>query len=84
MATDTVDFEKTLQAIGFGDGWTWDKGSWWLVSPEQTVPAQRIAAPPFFRGVAMTNAQSSQIRARCSSKKNPPHYLIWLPAPCLP
>jgi len=34
MATDTVDFENTLQEIGFGDGWKWDKGSWWLVSPE--------------------------------------------------
>lgn len=34
MATDTVDFEKTLQTIGFGEDWKWDKGSWWLVSPE--------------------------------------------------
>ena len=30
MTTETVGFEKTLQELGLGDGWRWDKGSWWL------------------------------------------------------
>ena len=34
MATETVDFEKTLQELGLGEGWEWDKGSWWLTPAE--------------------------------------------------
>jgi hypothetical protein len=30
MTAETVDFAATLQSLGLGDGWTWDKGSWWL------------------------------------------------------
>jgi hypothetical protein len=34
MATETIEFEKTLQELGLGDGWKWDKGSWWLAPPD--------------------------------------------------
>ena len=34
MTTEIVAFEKTLQELGLGDGWKWDKGSWWLTPPE--------------------------------------------------
>ncbi len=31
MATEkTVDFATTLQRLGLGDEWRWDRGSWWL------------------------------------------------------
>lgn len=32
--TDTTGFEKTLQELGLGEGWQWDKGSWWLTPAE--------------------------------------------------
>jgi hypothetical protein len=35
MATETIGFEKTLQELGLGEGWKWDKGSWWLTLPDQ-------------------------------------------------
>ena len=34
MATTTVDLEKQLSQFGLGEGWKWDKGSWWLESTE--------------------------------------------------
>jgi hypothetical protein len=32
--TETTDFETTLKELGLGDGWKWDKGSWWLTPPD--------------------------------------------------
>jgi NADH:ubiquinone oxidoreductase subunit C len=33
MATETVDFANMLAGFGPGEGWKWDKGSWWLETP---------------------------------------------------
>jgi len=45
MTTETVDFASTLQSLGLGDGWVWNKGSWWLAPPDATdvrATAQRM------------------------------------------
>src|SRR5271166_1395347 len=42
MATETIGFEKTLQELGLGDGWKWDKGSWWL-TPLDAVDVRATA-----------------------------------------
>lgn len=34
MLTPKVGFEKTLQELGLGEGWEWNRGSWWLTVPE--------------------------------------------------
>jgi len=34
MTTETVNFATTLRDLGLGEGWTWDKGSWWLEPQE--------------------------------------------------
>jgi NADH:ubiquinone oxidoreductase subunit C len=34
MATEIVDFATTLREFGLGEGWTWNKGSWWLEASE--------------------------------------------------
>jgi NADH:ubiquinone oxidoreductase subunit C len=31
---ETVGFEARLKELGLGEGWTWDKGSWWLAPTE--------------------------------------------------
>lgn len=32
--TEAVAFEATLAELGLGEGWTWDKGSWWFMPAE--------------------------------------------------
>lgn len=34
MTTEKNEFGVTLQNLGLGDGWKWDKGAWWLFSAE--------------------------------------------------
>jgi len=34
MATQTVDLAPRFAELGLGEGWTWDKGSWWLETAE--------------------------------------------------
>jgi NADH:ubiquinone oxidoreductase subunit C len=40
--TETTDFEATLKELGLGDGWKWDKGSWWL-TPAETIDVRATA-----------------------------------------
>jgi hypothetical protein len=40
MMTDTVGFAATLQGLGLGEEWIWDKGSWWL----ETEPLSKVRA----------------------------------------
>ncbi len=34
MVTATAGFENTLKELGLGEGWRWDKGSWWFEPAE--------------------------------------------------
>lgn len=31
---ETTEITNKLNALGLGEGWAWDKGSWWLTAPE--------------------------------------------------
>ncbi len=42
MTTETVDFAITLQSMGLGEGWKWDKGSWWL-APADAIDVRATA-----------------------------------------
>lgn len=41
MATETAGFEKVLEQLGLGSGWTWDKGSWWF-TPAETIDVRGV------------------------------------------
>ena len=32
--TETIDIPAKLTELGLGEGWTWDKGAWWLTTAE--------------------------------------------------
>jgi hypothetical protein len=32
--TDTIDIPAKLKELALGEGWTWDKGAWWLATGE--------------------------------------------------
>jgi hypothetical protein len=34
METTTVDLAQNFSNLGLGEGWSWDKGSWWLQTPD--------------------------------------------------
>ncbi len=40
--TETVDFATTLQSLGLGGDWRWDKGSWWL-APADAIDVRATA-----------------------------------------
>jgi hypothetical protein len=31
---EITEFEAKLKELGLGEGWAWDKGAWWLTTPE--------------------------------------------------
>lgn len=41
--TETVGFEARLKELGLGEGWAWDKGSWWL-APAEPIDVRATAA----------------------------------------
>jgi hypothetical protein len=40
--TEIVDFAVTLQSLGLGEGWIWDKGSWWF-TPSDVIDVRATA-----------------------------------------
>ena len=66
MATTTVDFEKQFAELGLGEGWKWEKGSWWLESAEpvdvRTVAAKMIALAARFVAITATERPDHEIR----------------------
>lgn len=51
VTTPIVGFQQTLAELGLGEGWQWDKGSWWY------VPQDRI-------DVRATTARMRELEAR--------------------
>lgn len=66
MATTTVDFEKQFAELGLGEGWKWEKGSWWLESAEpvdvRAVAAKMIALAARFVAITATERPDHEIR----------------------
>ncbi len=44
---ETIDIPMKLKELGLGEGWTWDKGAWWLAASEDfdiRATAERLRA----------------------------------------
>lgn len=42
---EIIDIPSKLTALGLGEGWTWDKGAWWLTTAESfdlRITAERL------------------------------------------
>jgi hypothetical protein len=65
MATTTVDFEKQLVELGLGEGWKWDKGSWWLEPAEpidvRAVTQKMISLEARFVAITATERPDHEI-----------------------
>jgi hypothetical protein len=66
MTTETVGFEKTLQELGLGEGWKWDKGSWWLTplnaADVRTTALQMIQLQARFVAITAIERPDKEIR----------------------
>jgi NADH:ubiquinone oxidoreductase subunit C len=66
MATASVDFANTLAGLGLGEGWKWDKGSWWLDTPSdfdvRANAATMIAHHARFVAITAAEREDKEIR----------------------
>ena len=66
MATQTVDLAPRFAAQGLGEGWTWDKGSWWLETAEdfdlRAVTQKLVALDARFVAITVMEREDKQLR----------------------
>lgn len=66
MATQIADIAPRLAELGLGEGWKWDKGSWWLeVAADfdlRAVTAKLVALQARFIAITAMERDDKQIR----------------------
>ncbi|WP_420236681.1 NADH-quinone oxidoreductase subunit C [Telmatobacter bradus] len=66
MATTTVDLAQNFQTLGLGEGWSWEKGSWWLTTPEnfnlRSTTARLIELQARFVAITSTPQAEGKVR----------------------
>ena len=66
MGTTTVDLASNFAALGLGDAWKWDKGSWWLDTGEdfdvRESAARLIALGARFVAITAMERDDNEIR----------------------
>jgi len=64
--TDTLDFAQTLETLGLGQGWQWDKGAWWLTPAEdnhvRTIAQRMIELDARFIAITAIERTDKEIR----------------------
>lgn len=63
---ETTEFTTRLKALGLGEGWTWDKGAWWLATGESfdvRATAERLRAlNARFAAITATEREDGEIQ----------------------
>ena len=63
---ETIDIPAKLKKLGLGEGWTWDKGAWWLATGEDfnlRATAEHLCAlDARFAAITATEQSDSAIR----------------------
>jgi hypothetical protein len=66
MATQIADIAPRLVELGLGEGWKWDKGSWWLEAGEdfdlRATTAKLVALNARFVAITAIEREDQQIR----------------------
>jgi hypothetical protein len=66
MATQILDITTRLAELGLGQGWTWDKGSWWLNTTEdfdlRATTEKLISLDARFIAITAIEQDDKQIR----------------------
>jgi hypothetical protein len=66
MATELVDLAKNFAELGLGEGWKWDKGSWWLETAQpfdvRGTTAKMIALDARFVAITAIERDDKEIR----------------------
>lgn len=66
MATSTVDLAMNFAELGLGEGWKWDKGSWWLEPAEpldvRATAEKMVALDARFIAITAAELPDAEIR----------------------
>jgi hypothetical protein len=64
--TPTLGFQQTLEELGLGEGWQWDKGSWWYVPTGKldvrATTARMLELDARFVAITATEQPDKEIR----------------------